>query len=416
MSYKRSRLARSWLRSFLSFVFSRCGRFISRKIIPFCLCFVVLGLSLTVPSYAAAETTYNIRDFQVTAFTLGNSGDDYSSTVTYTDYSYGGVTFTRVGNSNSNFYSSENSKNEFFFNLTNLNLKDEYNLSFTYNMFAAVGYSLGVYLLDSSDQAIATFYEDEVSSSNASGNRVCNVNFTLNQLGVSSNTGLKLAILLIVPSGYSFNFKLGFSEITLINLDDDTGLLESILNWLSRIYHSIAGGTDREGVTHTGIVQGIVNALTNVKNAIVNAIDGIEQWFIDLKDNIVDGLKSLFIPRDGYFAEKKTQLETFATEHFGALYQGPDVMIDLIRKLLTVDPSANPGITMPAIEFDFQGQHYTLTEAIHYSFSWVNDSSHPLYYFYHIYRGFVTVILFVGFGNYLVKKYRDVFEGGGDGE
>ncbi len=444
MSYKRSRFAHSWLRSFLYFVFSRCGRSIVRHILPVFLCCLVVALPATVPSFAASDTIYTIRDFDVQAFQVGNvndqPGQDYSSSVAFEDVNYSNYDLTAIYNTNSAFYTSGYAKNEVCIALTNLSLEDEYNLQFFYSIMSETSYTIIVGLLNSSDESLATLYTAEYNyqSGGRMGVHECNVNFTLKNLGVSSNQGIKLMIWLVVPSGFGYSFHFGFSDIVFTNLDDDSGLFDSILNWLSRIYHSIAGGTDREGVNHEGIVQGIKNGLNSlgtrignffadlkqgfldkleaVKTSITNAISSIQQWFIDLKDNLINGLKSLFIPSDGYFASKKTQLENFATEHFGALYQGPDVMIDLIRKLLTVNPSANPGITMPAIEFDFLGQHYNLSESIHYSFSWVNDSSHPLYYFYHIYRGFVTVILFVGFGNYLVKKYRDVFEGGGDGE
>lgn len=127
----------------------------------------------------------------------------------------------------------------------------------------------------------------------------------------------------------------------------------------------------------------------------------------------VDEIKSWFIPSEGYFDEKKVELETFAVEHFGAMYQAPDVMVDLIKKFTTMSPK-QPSITLPAIQFDFQGTRYVLSDAVTYSFSWVNDKGHMLYYFYQFYRGFVTVILFVGFANYCIKKYNEVFGGGSE--
>jgi len=78
----------------------------------------------------------------------------------------------------------------------------------------------------------------------------------------------------------------GFSNLTVTNTDDNTGLLENILDWLSRIFHSIAGGTDREGVEHEGLVQGIVNGLNNLG-------DKIKEFFSDFADNWNSGIEAL---------------------------------------------------------------------------------------------------------------------------
>ena len=91
------------------------------------------------------------------------------------------------------------------------------------------------------------------------------------------------------------------------------------------------------------------------------------------------------------------------------MYQGPTILVNLIKKLVTINPQ-EPGITLPAIEFMWQGKKVTLTEPIHYSFAWVNDSEHPLHFAYTFYRGFVTVAMFVAFVTYLKHKYSYIFE------
>nr|CDL65943.1 unnamed protein product [uncultured bacterium] len=164
----------------------------------------------------------------------------------------------------------------------------------------------------------------------------------------------------------------------------------------------------------------ILQKFSDLGDSIRNLGSTIGGFFDDLKLKIqttfqaaVDEIKSWFIPSDGYFDRKKTELETFAVDHFGAMYQAPDVMVDLIKKFTTMSPK-QPSITLPAIQFDFQGTRYVLSDAVTYSFSWVNDKGHMLYYFYQFYRGFVTVILFVGFANYCIKKYNEVFGGGSE--
>ena len=211
----------------------------------------------------------------------------------------------------------------------------------------------------------------------------------------------------------------------LTDLDDNTGILERIIAAIKAIPNSIkeffSSLGDRISGFFTDLAQSIGGWFADLKAKIQEFFDGVKQWFqelgdrisgffVDLYNNIVDGLKKLFIPSDGYFEGKKSELETFATDHFGAMYQAPDVMVDTIRKFTSMKPK-DPAITMPAIEFNFQGKHYKLCDSMTYSFSWVNDKSHMLYYFYHFYKGFVTMILFFGFANYCLKKYNDVFGG-----
>lgn len=154
-------------------------------------------------------------------------------------------------------------------------------------------------------------------------------------------------------------------------------------------------------------------ALNGILEAILSIPDKIKGFFVDLGNTILDGIKNLFIPDEEYLANKKVELETFCIEHFGAVYQSIDVFIDFLNSLVSISPS-EPKITFPAIDVPVMGTTYHLTDAVDYSFAWVNDSSHFLYYFYNFYRGFVTVILFLGFVNYCRNKYAEVF--GGDKE
>lgn len=435
MSYRPNRRARSWLRSFLYFVFSRCGRSIVRKIIPFCLCFVVLGLSLTVPSFAA--NTNGNMDFYASQASLScyyyNSSSDTNVPLTpRTDLiTYKGKEAFRIICPTADGIQGAGGYIRYVesFTLPQLHGNHEYTLDFWYAFNTASFAILGVQLEVVNGNGTVISTQDLYTSENVQNDTwtECNISFKPDLSQVQSGYTLRLVFRFVqTHNGNPWSVHIS-NYIYFNDNDDDTGLLNGILNWLSRIYHSIAGGTDREGVTHTGLVQGISNALTNlgnrisgffadlkqgfldklesVKSSITNAIAGIQQWFIDLKDNIINGLKSLFIPSEGYFAQKKEELEQFMTEHFGAVWQGPGIMLDFVRALLTIEPSDNPQLVMPAIEFEFNGQTWHLSDPITYSFSWVNDTSHPLHYFYLFYMGFVTLILVILFINYLKRKF-----------
>lgn len=222
-------------------------------------------------------------------------------------------------------------------------------------------------------------------------------------------------------AGFLLSKEIGFNDNT-----DNPGWLGKILQKFTDLGDRISGFfsslAESIGSFFSSLGDRISGFFTDLWNNIKAKFDDLKQWFqdlgdriqgffVDLYNDIIDGLKKLFIPSDGYFESKKTELETFCTEHFGALYQAPTVLVDFIRKFTTISPQ-EPAITLPAIEFNFKGKHYQLTEAYTYSFSWVNDSSNMLYYLYKFYRGFITVVLFISFANYCKNKYYDVFKGG----
>ena len=181
---------------------------------------------------------------------------------------------------------------------------------------------------------------------------------------------------------------------------------DDIGNWFDNLGRSISSGL-------TNLGNKIGGFFTDLKDSIKQKFDDLKLKIETALQSAVDEIKSWFIPSDGYFDRKKEELETFAVDHFGAMYQAPDVMVNLIKKFATMSPK-EPAITFPAIQFDFDGTRYTLSESVRYTFSWVNDNGQALYYFYHFYRGFVTVILFIGFANYCIKKYNEVFGGGSE--
>lgn len=210
-------------------------------------------------------------------------------------------------------------------------------------------------------------------------------------------------------AGFLLSKEIGFNDNT-----DNPG-------WLGKILEKFSALGDR--------ISGFFSSLTSSISEFFSSLgDRISGFFADLKENLstffselgdrikgffvqlVDDIKSLFIPPDDYFSNLQTQLDTFCTEHLGALYQGPTVLVNLIKKVLSISPD-KPSITMPAIQFYWKGKLIQLTEPIQYSFSWVSDSSHPLYTFYKFYRGFSIVSMFVAFLAYLRHKYITIFGG-----
>ncbi len=199
------------------------------------------------------------------------------------------------------------------FSLPQLHADHEYTLDFWYAFNTASFGSLFVVLevLDGNQnlinsQILYTSPDNLVSDTWTE----CNISFKPDLSAVQSGYSCRLIFRFCqVHNGRPWAIHIS-NYIYFNDNDDDSGLLNGVLDWLSRIYHSVAGGTDREGVNHTGIVQGIKNGLTNlgdrfstfisdlkqglidklegVKSSIENTINGIQQWFIDLKNSIKD--------------------------------------------------------------------------------------------------------------------------------
>lgn len=352
-----------------------------------------------------------------------------SSTVTY-NYAYTDGTLSRNGillhwfsAVDPSYYASGGKKLTTVYDYGNLAAGHDYEMTFYTGLSFAANYNIRVFV-----GSEKVFDNDFSSTSGISKN---NVKFTTPS-AITDST--RIQIVMTVPERYNYGangeqVRYYFSEtLDFTDLTDNPKWLSKIKQWFIDLGDKVGGFFTSLGDRISGFFTNLTNSISqwfaDQKKQIQDFFYGVKQWFkelgdriqqffVELYNDIVEGLKSLFIPSDGYFLSKKTELENFATDHFGALYQAPSVMIDLIKKFLTMSPQ-EPSITLPAIQFDFNGQRYVLSESVNYSFSWVNDKNHMLYYFYHFYRGFVILLLFSWFGNYCINKYNEVFGGGKD--
>lgn len=84
-----------------------------------------------------------------------------------------------------------------------------------------------------------------------------------------------------------------------------------------------------------------------------------EGWLSAFGHYLLNGLKSLFIPSDGYFDAYMEKTKTWASERFGFLYTAGDLVVSFItniRDMLKDDFQ----FVLPAAEFDLNGDHYVL--------------------------------------------------------
>lgn len=379
---------------------------------------LIIGIlfSFSVSSYADNSITYRLADFQLLDIT------DTPSVFSTQDI--GGATYTSVG-----YYSADEGKLSLFYKLSNeLKAGDSYTISF--NVFRATGMDgfSEVYfaLSDSPTQFensvnIASFSTSEISKG---GSQRFSIQFTYPE---DKFNGKQCYILcsILSPKGYSLFY---LSDIVFTNNNQTDDKIDGILEWLSAVYHSIVGGEDSRGVKHDGLVQGIKNGLTslgntiggffeNLKISIENKIDAIQQWFVELGENIIDGIKSLFIPEDGYFESKKAELETFFSEHFGIVYTAGSLSIDVLKKFTSLKPPAQAVLHVPAWQMSLPWENdkvITIVPAMDVNFSEYINSSGVLHNFYKFYRAFITVVIIFMVVNYAKRKFDYVF--GKDGE
>ena len=418
------------------------GKFISRRVLPVLLC-----LSLfSVPSYATDynESTLDLSEGSIkmsnAAANSSMTVTDYSSTMVVEDSTYNGTHYNKIYNTNSDYYKAGYTKNVITSNSFTVKANHSYSVDFKSMMDSAVKYSLRcyIYVYDGNGNATDTIILYDFTSNGGYGVNNHSFDFNLSNSQLPAGYSLKFGITQTVAQQYSYNWKWFITDISYTDNDDNTGLLNTIITAIGVVWNSIkdTAADIRTGFSNLG--NTIANKFSELGTKISNSFDNLNQWLISVKDSIVgklaevkDGInnklqelkdklaqqiaqikediRSLFVPSDDYFGNKRGELDTFFNEHFGALYQGPTILVNLIKKLVTITPK-EPGITLPAIEFMWQGKKVTLTEPIHYSFSWVNDSEHPLHFAYTFYRGFVTVAMFVAFVTYLKHKYSYIFE------
>lgn len=397
-----------WRRSCFSSCSGRCARLGSRKLLSVFLTVLLLFIC-AVPSFAA-----EFDSLEYFTIELQRSVTSGSSTITtnwdYTAVSYSGnASYYSISPIDKEYWASGGSKLMTTFRVGDLKAGHDYEVELSAGVSFNASYN--VYALVDGVRVYETTFS-------GAGAKTISFSFSAPDVVTPYTT---VSLRLQVGDNYDYGsgenqnaFYLLSKVVDITDRTDEPG-------WLGRILQKFTDLGDAIGNFFSSLGDRISGFFTDLWENIKQKFDDLKQWFVDLGDriqgffvelynDIVEGLKSLFIPSDGYFDAKKTELETFAIEHFGALYQVPDLMVDTLRKFTSMSPE-QPSITLPAIEFNFNGKHYVLSDSITYSFSWVNDSGNALFYLYKFYRGFVTVILFFAFANYCIKKYNEVFAG-----
>ena len=140
-----------------------------------------------------------------------------------------------------------------------------------------------------------------------------------------------------------------------------------------------------------------------------NLFSKLGDWFKGLLDGILNGLKSLFIPTDGFMEKFFSDVDKFLKEHLGALYYPFSVMVDILQKILAFRPPDNPSITLPELSFPVNGTTYTLWKDTVYNFDLLKDE--PFKTIYNLYLMAVDCMFAFALVKLFKKKLDEVMTG-----
>lgn len=77
-----------------------------------------------------------------------------------------------------------------------------------------------------------------------------------------------------------------------------------------------------------GLLKGIINIVTNIKDGVSNLISGITELPSKLWNLIENGLKGLFVPTESQMTDIKVQWDNLLSDRFGGLYQTVQLIDD----------------------------------------------------------------------------------------
>lgn len=82
-----------------------------------------------------------------------------------------------------------------------------------------------------------------------------------------------------------------------------------------------------------------------------NIFSSIADFFGSFFENIINALKGLFVPEDGYFEDFFNRLNNFFSEKLGALYAPIDIFIDVLTGIMNAD-GIDAGIRFPGVAWE----------------------------------------------------------------
>lgn len=122
--------------------------------------------------------------------------------------------------------------------------------------------------------------------------------------------------------------------------------------WLGSLIKAIIEGIQK-------IIDGITNLPENIANAVKGFFDMVVNAIVQLGQTIIDGLKFLFIPSDGYFEGVASDMQAWFEDHLGLLVYPFTLVADLASRIAAVE-GGEPTAHIPEIAYTDGGDKYVL--------------------------------------------------------
>lgn len=148
--------------------------------------------------------------------------------------------------------------------------------------------------------------------------------------------------------------------------DDEDGWLGSLISSIIAGINEIIDGISNVAQNVASLPSNIAGALTSLFNKVVSAVtsigDQITNALTTLGNFLIDGLKQLFIPSDGYFESVANDLSSFFSDRLGLLLYPFDFLVSLGDRIAGLETS-EPTCTIPEIAYtDSDDTKYVLIE------------------------------------------------------
>lgn len=221
-------------------------------------------------------------------------------------------------------------------------------------------------------------------------------------------------------SGFAFFQHNQTSDFSLTSLSIEKNADNTIINQNETIINQNQGIIDNQNKTNEKLDEaentrkGIWETIKSIPGTIGTFFDNlgtkIGNFFKDLLDGIIDGLKTLFIPEDGYFETWFNNFKNYFEVKLGFLATPFTIFIDFVNSYLELDSSNDiiidiPDITVPNFEEN------KIVSATSFNWSQTLKSKESLNTLWQLYLSFVDVYLILNFINLCENKYNRIFGG-----
>lgn len=244
---------------------------------------------------------------------------------------------------------------------------------------------------------------------------------TANDIG-QDRLGLAFTTRLFSETNYNTFFRIlsVFGSDTLSYADIEAGQNDAIQSQQKEAIEATKKVQEEQKKTNEKLDQaentrkGIWETIKSIPGTIGTFFDNlgtkIGNFFKDLLDGILEGLKKLFIPEDDYFKNWFDDFKTYFEEKLGFIATPFTIIIDFVNSYLNLSSSNDIIIDVPDISVP-NFEENKIISATTFNWSQTLRSKQALNTLWQLYLSFIDVYLILNFINLCESKYNRIFGG-----